>query len=75
MSDEYIGRKEVLRVMEQGQGVWWLEREPDGKPYCYHCSKCDLDGHFIHIRSATKYCPNCGAKMDTTFIYEYEDLT
>ena len=53
MTDEYIGRKEVIRVMGQGQGVWWLEREPDGKPYCYHCSKCDLDGHFI--QSSAEY--------------------
>lgn len=107
MTDEYIGRKEVVLRIEQEcekfcpgklcklteyienaiqeipkvdvcvqeHGVWWLEREPDGNPYCYHCSKCDLDGHFIHIRSATEYCPNCGAKMNTSFIYEYEDLT
>lgn len=42
---------------------WILEREPDGNPYCYHCSHCDSDFHNIGIKWATKYCPNCGATM------------
>lgn len=42
---------------------WILEREPDGKPYCYHCSHCDDDFHHIGITCASKYCPNCGATM------------
>lgn len=42
---------------------WILEREPNGNPYCYHCSHCDSDFHNIGIKCATKYCPNCGATM------------
>lgn len=42
---------------------WILEREPDGNPYCYHCSHCDSDFHNIGIKCVTKYCPNCGATM------------
>ena len=45
-------------------GRWILEREPDGKPYCFHCSVCDDDFHYIGIVTASDYCPNCGAKMD-----------
>lgn len=45
-------------------GKWLLEREPNGKPYCYHCSVCDDDFHYIGITTASDYCPNCGAKMD-----------
>ena len=45
-------------------GRWILEREPDGKPYCFHCSVCDDDFHYIGITVAYDYCPNCGAKMD-----------
>lgn len=45
-------------------GHWILEREPNGRPYCFHCSVCDDDFHHIGIKSATDYCPNCGAKMD-----------
>lgn len=45
-------------------GRWILEREPNGKPYCFHCSVCDGDFHHIGIKSATKYCPNCGSRMD-----------
>lgn len=42
---------------------WILEREPDGNPYCYHCSHCDPDFGYIGIKCANKYCPNCGATM------------
>ena len=44
-------------------GRWVLEREPDGKPYCFHCSVCDDEFHDIGITVAYDYCPNCGAKM------------
>lgn len=42
---------------------WILEREPDGNPYCYHCSHCDPDFGYIGIKCVSKYCPNCGATM------------
>lgn len=45
-------------------GRWLLEREPDGKPYCLHCSVCDGDFSNIGIMQGYDYCPNCGAKMD-----------
>lgn len=45
-------------------GKWILEREPDGKPYCFHCSVCDPDFHYIGITVAYDYCPNCGAEME-----------
>ena len=51
-------------VVEVVHGEWVLEREPDGKPYCFHCSVCDNDFHYIGIKTAFDYCPNCGAKMD-----------
>lgn len=51
-------------VVEVKHGRWLLEREPDGTPYCFHCSVCDDDYHYIGIKSATDYCPNCGARMD-----------
>lgn len=38
--------------------------EPDGKPYCYHCSVCDGDYHHIGITTKYSYCPNYGAKME-----------
>ena len=49
---------------EVRHGRWILEREPDGTPYCFHCSVCDNDFHHIGIMTATDYCPNCGARMD-----------
>lgn len=50
--------------MAEVHGRWILEREPNGKPYCFHCSVCDSDYHCIGIVVASDYCPNCGAKMD-----------
>lgn len=51
-------------VAEVKRGRWILEREPDGTPYCFHCSVCDNDFHHIGIMTATDYCPSCGARMD-----------
>ena len=51
-------------VAQVRHGRWILEREPNGKPYCFHCSVCDSDCHCIGIVVASDYCPNCGAKMD-----------
>lgn len=51
-------------VAEVRHGKWLLEREPNGEPYCFHCSVCDSDFHHIGIKTAFDYCPNCGAKMD-----------
>lgn len=51
-------------VQEVKHGKWLLEREPNGKPYCFHCSVCDSDFARISIISATPFCPWCGAKMD-----------
>ena len=52
---------------------WVLEREPNGKPYCLHCSVCDDDFHHISIETAFDYCPHCGAKMDNERIRERLD--
>lgn len=60
-----IARKALpLNVAIVKHGKWLLERQPNGKPYCFHCSVCDSDFHNIGIRTAYEYCPNCGAKMD-----------
>lgn len=59
----YIMDTPPANVKEIIYAHWILEREPDGKPYCYHCSHCDADFHNIGIKCASKYCPNCGATM------------
>jgi len=51
-------------VRENKRGRWILEIEPDGKPYCFHCSVCDDDFHYIGITTKYNFCPNCGAKME-----------
>ena len=58
-----IGNLPAADVAEVRHGRWILEREPDGTPYCFHCSVCDNDFHHIGIMTATDYCPNCGARM------------
>lgn len=44
-------------------GHWTLETD-EGKAICYHCSVCDSDSHYTGVKVASKYCPNCGAKMN-----------
>lgn len=53
-------------VQEVKHGYWIPERDPDenSRIQCYHCSICDDDFHYIGAFIATKYCPNCGARMD-----------
>ncbi len=70
-SNEYCDRQScpiwkapAANVAPVVHGRWILEREPNGKPYCFHCSVCDSDYHCIGIVVASDYCPNCGARMD-----------
>ena len=67
--DEMVGDIEdtpAADVAEVVHGRWMLEREPDGKTYCFHCSACDSGFSHISIYNVGdwNYCPNCGAKMD-----------
>ena len=56
----------------------WIEPVPgDGFPYCGNCKAPALDkGLFLNPKLMdwykTKYCPNCGAKMD---LEEQENAT
>lgn len=53
-------------VQEVKRGYWIPERDPDenNRIQCFHCSVCDDDFHYIGAFVATKYCPNCGARME-----------
>lgn len=64
--EQYINLQPIAKVKEVKQGFWVIETEPNGKPYCYHCSVCDNDFHYIGITEASDYCPNCGAEMINT---------
>ena len=59
-----VERCATVDAVEVVHGEWILERTPDGKPYCFHCSVCDDDFHYIGVTTAYRYYPNCGAKMD-----------
>ena len=61
--DTYIDDAPTVDAEPIKHGEWILEREPDGKPYCLHCSICDDDFHYIGIMTAYDFCPNCGARM------------
>lgn len=64
---EYIKNEPapVTDVQEVKRGYWIPERDPDenNRIQCFHCSVCDDDFHYIGVFVATKYCPNCGARM------------
>ena len=52
-------------VQEVKRGYWIPDRHPDenNRIQGFHCSVCDDDFHYIGAFVATKYCPNCGARM------------
>lgn len=57
---------------EREEGQWIIEREEEtGKMRAFHCSKCyDKTGYFV--TTASKFCPECGAKMSLYPIEEWE---
>ena len=61
----FLNNANTIEAEPVRHGRWILERKPDGKPYCFHCSVCDDDFHYIGITVAYDYCPNCGAKMES----------
>jgi hypothetical protein len=67
VGETHIGERDAIRIatklieanyVKQQEGGWVLEREPNGKPYFFHCSICDKE-----TKVGTAFCPNCGAKM------------
>lgn len=63
---DLLNQAPTADVQEVKHGYWIPERDPDenNRIQCYHCSICDDDFHYIGAFIATKYCPNCGARMD-----------
>lgn len=63
---DIINEQPTADVQEVKRGHWIPERDPDegNRIQCYHCSVCDDDFHYIGAFVATKYCPNCGARME-----------
>lgn len=55
-------------------GKWIIEREPNGKVLCFHCSACDYDFSYIGIQTAYQYCPRCGSKMDDSRAFERDEV-
>lgn len=68
-----VDRQPTIEAEPVRHGRWILERNPDGTPYCLHCSECDPDFSVIYNGVATDYCPDCGVKMETDRVYERDD--
>lgn len=54
------------RGLEEQKTGKWIPHEYGG----FYCSKCksdtfdEVDGNYIHFPARTKYCHNCGARME-----------
>lgn len=60
--DEYIG--ELPSVTPKPKtGKWIAIENEDMKIVGYYCSNCDLP---METEEKTKFCPNCGAKMEVS---------
>lgn len=47
---------------EQKVGKWIRHKDEDGEPYGHNCSICGE--WYVMPYGKTKFCPNCGAKME-----------
>lgn len=47
---------------EQKVGKWIRHEDEDGEPYGHNCSICGE--WYVMPYGKTKFCPNCGAKME-----------
>ncbi len=68
MIKEVIENQPTADVQEVVNSKWLLERDQNGNPYCFHCSVCDDDFHHTGIKTASDFCPNCGAKTDKEIV-------
>lgn len=68
--DNFTNRSEWGHLPDDKVGKWILEKDPNGEPYCFHCSKCDRDFSNVGVKVASKFCPNCGSKMDNEHIIQ-----
>ena len=75
VSNAYISRLELEQqptadVMEAKHGEWLTRKDYEDNYQTYACSICDNSCVTSHNEDdtvtlyRTKYCPNCGAKMD-----------
>ena len=62
----YHTLSEAIEALQEQKMGKWISQVGGG--YC--CSKCgryalhDIDGKFALLFTKSKYCPNCGAKME-----------
>jgi len=67
---EAVGNMPVADVMEAKHGEWLTRKDYEDNYQTYACSICDNSCVTSHNEDdtvtlyRTKYCPNCGAKMD-----------
>lgn len=63
---ELVDDEPTADVQEVKRGYWIPGRDSDENNWiqCFHCSVCDDDFHYVGAFVPTKYCPNCGARME-----------
>lgn len=44
---------------------WWKKANKRPKSYIYRCSVCGKEAYFCGVGCGYKYCPNCGAEMES----------
>ncbi len=54
---------QIIKYPLSKEGKWIIEKEPNDKYYCFHCSVCDEEFSCVDNNVPYSYCPFCGAKM------------
>ena len=62
---EYLQEAPTADVVEVKHGEWYRHNKKEHGDTCYYCSACEKMALSDCLEwELTKYCPNCGAKMD-----------
>lgn len=72
----YVKRDDVLKLLEQEEGKWVIDKEFDGYDYDIKACNCpfcgekallkrsySMDGDSIDLYPSN-YCPNCGKRLE-----------
>lgn len=68
----WLKRRDERRDEQEKKIGKWIPQKGGG--FC--CSNCksyslhEIDGNYIHVSARTKYCHNCGAKMEAEDDYK-----
>lgn len=64
-----VRKRSCVDVAEVKHGHWFLLDEcANAGVYCSVCHKKVYKEHYANVKPKSKFCPNCGARMDGEYV-------